>query len=97
VQVSTLCLVELERVGDSVQDGLRGPAEVAALEPYVVLDAHACEQRDLFSAQALDPAVPSPGRESRILRGEAGTARAEELRGILPDIHDPNLATVLAP
>jgi hypothetical protein len=66
--------VQLQSVRDRVQHGLRGATEIAAFEPYVVLDAHAREQRDLFSAQALHPAVPSPRRQPCILRRETGAS-----------------------
>ena len=70
----TLGLVELERVRDGVEDGLRGSPEVATLEAYVVLDAHAGEQRHLLASQALHAAVAAPGGQTRVLRGETGTA-----------------------
>ena len=55
-------VVELERPGDAVEDGVGGAGEVAAFQADVVVDADAGEQR-----RPLRGAVLSPGgcRRSR--------------------------------
>jgi hypothetical protein len=58
--VGTLGLVQLQRAGDSVEDGLGRAGQVPAFHAHVVIDAHPGEQRDLLAAQSLDPAVASP-------------------------------------
>ncbi len=41
--------VELERLTDGLEDALGDSPRVPALEPRVVLDADACEQRHLLA------------------------------------------------
>jgi hypothetical protein len=50
-KVRVLGLVELEGLADSIQHLVRHATGVAALEPRVVLDADACDERDLLAAQ----------------------------------------------
>src|SRR5580704_9051907 len=56
-QVSALGLVQLQRAGDPVEDGIGGAGQVPAFHADVVIDAHPSEQRDLLAPQPLDPAV----------------------------------------
>jgi hypothetical protein len=56
--VPTFGLVQLQRLGEGVQHGLGDPAEVAALQAGVVVDAHPGQQRDLLAAQAGHASVP---------------------------------------
>ena len=71
-QVLALGVVELQCVRDAVEYRLGGAREVAAFHPDVVVDADSREQRDLFPAQALDPAVAAVGGQARL----AGVIRA---------------------
>ena len=50
-QVGALGVVELQRPRERLEDGVGDTAGVAALEPRVVVDADAGEQRDLFAAE----------------------------------------------
>ena len=79
VEVVALGLVELEGVADAVEDAVGDAADVAALEPGVVLDADAGEEGDLFAAQAGDAAVRAVHGQPGLLRGDLGAARGEEL------------------
>ena len=47
-----LGVVELERVGERLEDGVGDPGGIAALEALVILDAHSGERGHLFTAQA---------------------------------------------
>ena len=61
--MDTLCLVELQRPRKRFEHGLGDTGEVAALEPRVVVDAHAGEERDLLPAEPRNPPVlPVPGK-----------------------------------
>ena len=53
-----LGLVELQRTHERLQHGLRDAAQVAALEPRVVVDADAGEERDLLTPEARHTPVP---------------------------------------
>jgi hypothetical protein len=66
----TLRLVEPKSTADAVQYRLRDARRIAALEPDVILRAHAGEQSDLFAAQSLPPATAAEVRDC-FLRGEA--------------------------
>src|SRR5207302_7421898 len=50
-EVRAFGVVETQRIRERVEDGLGGAAEVASLEPVVVLDAEPGEGRDLLAAQ----------------------------------------------
>ncbi|MCW2936520.1 MAG: hypothetical protein JWM19_7482, partial [Actinomycetia bacterium] len=78
-QVLALGLVELQCVRNAVEDRLGGAREVAAFHPDVVVDADACEQRDLFPAQALDPAVAAVGGQAGLAGGDPCPPGGEEL------------------
>src|SRR4051812_20252758 len=56
-EVLAFGLVELQRVGDTVEHLFGGACEVAALHADVVVDAHTGEQRDFFAAQPFDAPV----------------------------------------
>jgi hypothetical protein len=61
--VSAFGLVELERAGDGVQDGVGGAPEIAAFQTGVVLDADPGEEGDLLAAQTRHSPMPAPGRQ----------------------------------
>ena len=72
-------VVQLQRPGHAVQDGVGGAGEGAAFHPDVVVDADTGEQRDLFASQSFDPAVAAVGGQAGLLGGDPGSARGEEL------------------
>ena len=86
-EVLSLGLVELQRRGEGVEDGLRGAGETAALHAYVVVHGDACQHRDLLAAQPLDPAVAAVGRQSRLLGGDASPPRTEEFADLAWHVH----------
>jgi len=82
--VVTLRLVELQRVHEAVQDAVGDAADAAAFQPGVVLDADPGQQRDLLPAQPADPTVRAVHRQARLLGGDLGAARGEELPEVVP-------------
>jgi hypothetical protein len=60
--MSAFGVVEVKHGGDCVQDAVGGAAGVPALEPGVVLDAHAGEAGDLLAAQPGHAAALAVGR-----------------------------------
>ena len=85
--------VELQGTGDGFEDAVGDTGEVAALEPGVVVDADPGEDGDLFAAQAGHPPVGAVGRQSDVLRGEAGAAGGEELAHVVPVDHAVHATT----
>jgi len=86
--VLALGLIELQCVRDTVKDHLRGAREVTAFHPDVVVNADPCEQRDLFSAQALDPAVAAVGGQAGLPGGDPCPPGGEELADLCSVVHD---------
>lgn len=79
--------VELERVGDPVDDGLGDAGGVAPLEPDVVLRRHTGQQRHLLAPQPGDTTtLVAVGWQPRLLRGDPGTPRAKELTDLRPHL-----------
>ena len=78
-EVGPLGLVELERVGERVEDALGGAGEAAALHAHVVVDRDAGEHRDFLAPEPLHPAVAAVCRQARLLGGDPGAPRAQEL------------------
>ena len=82
-----LGLVELQRVGDAVDDALGDAGGVAALEPGVVLDRDAGEEGDLLAAQARDPpAVAAVDGQPGLLGADPGPAGGQELPDLAADV-----------
>ena len=54
-------VVEAQRAGEGVEDLLGRMGVAALLEPDVVVDADACEQRELLAPQAGHPAPAQVG------------------------------------
>ena len=79
-QVGALSLVELQRVGDRLQDAVGDTAQVSPLELDVVVDADPGEQRHLFSVQPGDPAATPPYGQTGLLGGDLGPAEARKSR-----------------
>ena len=49
--MGALGVVEVQRVGEGFEDLVGGAGGVAALQAFVVLDAHPGQRGDLFAAQ----------------------------------------------
>ncbi len=81
-----LGLVEPQRAGDRVEHLRRDARDGAALDPRVVLDAHAGERRHLAAAQAADLAARADG-DPHLLRADPLASRDEELAHLGPGIH----------
>src|ERR687897_2423447 len=86
-EVDTLCLVELQRPRKRFEHGLGDTGEVAALEPRVVVDAHAGEERDLFPPEPGNAAVlPVPGKAG-LVRGDPRAPGSQELADLAAGVH----------
>ena len=84
-----LGLVELQRPGQRLEDGLGDTAGVAALEPGVVVDADTGEQRDLLAAQAGDaPGAAAVGGQPGLLRRDLRAPGGQELADLVLGVHD---------
>src|SRR5205823_14336142 len=75
-------LVELEGGGDGFEHGVRDAGEVALLQTGVVIGGHAGEHRDLFAAQAGDPAVAAVDGQTGLLGGDLGPAGDQEVADV---------------
>ena len=85
VQMGPLGLVQLQRVGDAVQDRIRRAGQVAALHPHVVVDADPGQQRDLLATQPLHPAVAAAvRRQAGLVRRQPGPPRDQEVADLRP-------------
>jgi hypothetical protein len=85
-EVRALGVVQPQRSGDRVEDALRCPGELAALQAGVVRNAHAGEDRDLLAAQPRD--APGPiVREPDIGGLEPRPPGGEELADLVARVH----------
>jgi NADPH-dependent curcumin reductase len=85
--MGALDVVELERARERIEDRLGDAAGIAALEPRVVVDADACEQRDLFATQPGDAPQASEGRQARLLRRDPRTSGRQEPAHLALGVH----------
>jgi hypothetical protein len=77
--VAALVVVEAEHRGDGIHDVRGGAGRLAALQPDVVLRAHAGKQSDLLPAEALHPTAGPADGKAGVGGGDPVTTRAEEL------------------
>ena len=87
-QVRTLGLVELQRPDERLQHAVRDALCVAALQPGVVLGAHAGEQGDLLAAQPGNAPLTAEGGQARLLRRDLAPPGDQELAQLLPGVHE---------
>ena len=87
-QVRPLGLVELQRPRERLEDGVGDTAHVAALEPGVVVDADAGEQRDLLAAQARNAPRAAEGGQTRLFGRDPGAPGGQELADLVLGVHD---------
>ena len=85
-QVRSFGVVELQRAGDGVQNGGGYAGNRAAFELGVVLDTDPGEGGDLAAAQPGHPAS-SDRRHPRLLRGDLGSPRDQELADLGTVVH----------
>ena len=87
-QVLAFGVVELQRVRDALEHLVRGAREIAALHPDVVVDAHAGQQRDLFSPQPLDaPVTAAVGGQPGLTGSDPSAAGGEEVTDLDMVVH----------
>ena len=85
-QVRAFGVVELQGPGECVEHRWRHPAEEAAFQFGVVLDADPGQRGDLAAAQPRDAALPDVG-QAGLLRGDLGPAREQELADLGAVVH----------
>ena len=88
-QVRLLRLVQLQGPGQGVQHAFRDSAQVAALEPGVVVDAHPGEQRDLLAAEPGDPPVAPVRGQAGLVGADPGPPGGQERPDLLPVVSHP--------
>ena len=77
-QMLAFGLVELQRIGDTLEHLFGGAGEVAALHADVVVDAHAGERQAAWNANCAEP-TPPPARP-RWSPGPVAEARSRQTR-----------------
>ena len=85
-------VVELQGAGDGVEDGRGDAGERAAFELGVVLDADPGQGRDLTAAQPGHPPGADTG-QTRLLRGDLGSSRDQELADLGTVVHIIDVTT----
>lgn len=90
VQMVALGVVQAQGTCDGVQDAVGDAAEVSAFQACVVLDAHACQHRDLAPAQTGHPPLPVH-RKARLLGRDPVAPRFEERADFGVLVHDSSL------
>jgi hypothetical protein len=85
-EVCPLGVVELKRAGDRVEHRRRHPGQGAAFQLAVVLDADPGQRCDLAAAQTRHPAGTDDW-QPRLLRGDFGTSRDQELADLGAIVH----------
>ncbi len=90
-----LGLVKLQGSRKGLQDALGDAAQIATLQPGVVLGAHPSKLRDFAAAQPRHPPFAvrlHPG----LIRSDLGTTRLEEGADFRPVVHQPSVSTAHA-
>jgi hypothetical protein len=84
--MSALRVVELKRVSERFEHGVRDAGRVSTLEALVVLDAHAGKRGDFFAAQAghLAAAVAA---QPNLFGTDLGAPAAQEVREFASWVH----------
>ena len=65
-QVAVLRRIQAERIGDRVEQGIRGLCASALFQTLVIVGAEPCQNRDLLASQAFHPAA-WPRLQTKIL------------------------------
>jgi hypothetical protein len=92
--VPPLGLVEVQRPRQALENALGNSPEAAAFEPRVVLDADACEQRDLPPPQARYATGATESGQADLVRCEPGATGGEEVANLGAVVHSSKLGTV---
>ena len=88
-----LGLLKLQGTGHGAEDLVGDPVDVALLQAHVPLGADAGQDGDLFSPQAGYAARASAPLEPRLLRGDLGAPRGQELADLGSVVHDTNVTS----
>ena len=84
--MGALGVVESQRVGERVEDGVGGAGGVAALQALVVLDAHPGQRGDLLASQS-GHAPLAVARQAGLLGRDLGPPGGQELRELACRVH----------
>jgi hypothetical protein len=80
-------LVQLQRAGDGAEDLVGDTADVAFLQPRVVVDRDVGGHRDFLPAQPGHAPAPAIQRHPRLIRSDLGAAGSEELADLGTDVY----------
>jgi len=83
-------LVELQRAGERLEDGLGHAGEVPTFQTRVVVRAHVGEESDFLTAQTGDAPVGAVERQPSLLRGDPRPAGGQEVAHLGPVVHVPD-------
>jgi hypothetical protein len=83
-------LVELQRPRERLEHLLGGVLVASLLEPHVVVDAHAGQQRDLLAAQPAHAAAAAEAGKRNVLGTDQLTARSKVLADEVVACHTDN-------
>jgi hypothetical protein len=72
-------LIEVQRPSQSLQNRIRDPRKVPALEPGVVVEAHPGQRRDLFTPQPRYPPLFAVCWQPGLLRGDPRPAADQKV------------------
>jgi hypothetical protein len=86
-EVGVLGVVELQGPCQCLEDAVRDPLDVAALEAGVIRNADPGEDGDLFAAQSGD-AARAVARQSNLVRADPGPTGGQELADLGLSVHD---------
>jgi hypothetical protein len=89
-QVGALGVVEPQRVGERLEDAVGGTGGVAALQAFVVLDAHPGQGGDLLAPQPGHSPL-AVARQADLLGRDLGPPRGQELRELACRVHGTNV------
>ena len=78
-QVLPLRLVQLQSLGQRLQNRVRDPRQVPTLEAGVVVETHPGQRRDLLTTQPRHPPLLAVGRHPGLRRGDPSPAARQEV------------------
>ena len=96
-QMDALGLVEVQGSGEGLPHTVGDAAQIAPLEPDVVVDAHPGQQCHLLPTKTRHAPGTAVRRQSRCVGGDLGPPGGQELADLLGGAHHPTLRRASAP